>query len=136
LHEAQELPVLKSLSKFEPTAYALLRIASGALFAFHGLQILFGLLSSMPTATFGTQFWLGGCIELVGGLAVMLGWRCRLAAFLCSGTMAVAYCQFHWKFQMDRQFFPALNQGEMALMNSFVFLLIATRGPGKWGLER
>ncbi len=33
-------------------------------------------------------------------------------------------------------FFPALNQGEMALMNSFVFLFIATKeGSGKVEFE-
>jgi putative oxidoreductase len=128
--------MFSSLSRFEPTAYALLRIVAGFLFAFHGVQILFGFQSPMPVATFGTQFWFGGAIELLGGLCVMLGFGTRCAAFICSGTMAVAYCQFHWRGQMDAHFFPALNQGEMALMNSFVFLFIATKGSGKWGLNK
>jgi putative oxidoreductase len=128
--------MLNNLSKLEPDAYALLRIVAGALFAFHGMQILSGTFSPMPAASFGTQFWLGGCIELLGGACVLLGFQTRLAAFICSGTMAVAYCQFHWRGQMDEHFFPALNQGEMALMNSFVFLFIATKGSGKWSLRK
>ena len=75
-------------------------------------------------------------IELVGGLAVMIGLQTRLAAFLCSGTMAVAYFQFHWKFQMGSQIFPSVNQGELAALYSFVFLAIACRGAGIWGLDR
>jgi putative oxidoreductase len=45
---------------------------------------------------------VGGLIELLGGLAVMLGFQTRTAAFLCSGEMAVAYFQFHWKFLLRK----------------------------------
>jgi len=43
------------------------------------------------------QLWFGGIIELVGGVMVLLGLQTRAAAFLCSGTMAVAYIQYHWE---------------------------------------
>ena len=66
----------------------------------------------------------------------MLGLQTRMAAFLCSGEMAVAYCQFHWKFQLGSQFFPAINKGELAVLYSFVFLSIACRGGGKWKLDK
>ncbi len=78
----------------------------------------------------------GGIIELVGGLAVMLGFYTRPAAFLCSGMMAVAYFQFHWKFQIGPEFFPLVNKGELAVLYCFVFLLIACRGGVKWSLDR
>lgn len=128
------------LERFREEAYALLRIVSGFMFSFHGMQILFGVYREGYPADFhlviGSQTWFGGMIELIGGLLILLGMRTRWAAFLCSGTMAVAYFQFHWKFQMDRHFFPALNQGELAALYSFVFLLIATRGSGKWSLDK
>jgi len=41
------------------------------------------------------SLWFGGIIELVGGLMVMLGFQTRAAAYLCSGTVAVAYIQYH-----------------------------------------
>ena len=128
---------MKWLGKFQDTAYALLRIATGFMFAFHGVQILFHVYAeNFPAVAFGSQMWFGGVIELLGGLAVMLGYQTRLAAFLCSGTMAVAYFQFHWRFQFDRNFFPANNQGEMAALYCFVFFFIACHGPGKWCLSK
>ena len=90
----------------------------------------------MPSPAVGTQTWFGGIIELVGGLAVMIGLQTRLAAFLCSGTMAVAYFQFHWKFQMGSQIFPAVNQGEMSVLYCFIFLFIACRGAVRWGVDK
>jgi len=123
------------LARFEERAYALMRIVAGLMFAFHGPQILFGILSSMPKAPFGSQIWIGGVIELVCGLLIMAGFQTRWAAFLASGTMAVAYFQFHWKFQWGANFFPAVNQGELALLYSFVFLYIACRGGGVWCLD-
>ena len=44
--------------------------------------------------------------------------------------MAVAYFQFHWKFQMDANFFPAINGGELAVVYCFLFLFIACKGNG------
>ena len=127
---------MKWLEKYTDHAYALMRIVAGFMFAFHGPQILFGVLSSFPAATWWSQTWFGGIIELAGGLAVMLGLQTRAAAFLCSGTMAVAYFQFHWKFQLDSNIFPAVNQGELAALYSFVFLFIACRGGVKWCLDK
>lgn len=127
---------MKSLEKYSDHAYALMRIMVGFMFAFHGVQILLGSYSTFPAAAAWSQAWFGGAIELVGGLAVMLGLGTRTAAVLCSGTMAVAYIQFHWKFRFDSNFFPAVNQGELAAVYCFVFLLIACRGAVKWGLDR
>jgi putative oxidoreductase len=128
--------MLKTLTKFESEAYALLRIVSGFMLSGHGIQKILGWTSDRPVVDFGSQMWVGGMIEMFGGLAVMLGYQTRLAAFLCSGTMAVAYTQFHWKFQGGRDFFPFVNRGETALLYSFVFLLIACKGAGKWSLKR
>jgi len=125
---------MKRLAPFADHAYALLRIVSGVMFAFHGLQKLFGVLSTFQPAV-GSQLWFGGILELCGGLAIALGLQTRLAAFLCSGMMAVAYLQFHWKLQLGSQFFPAINQGEPALLYSLVFLHFACRGGVKWCLE-
>ena len=128
--------MLKFLSKFESEAYALLRIVSGFMLSGHGAQKILGWLTDRPRPEFGTQMWVGGMIELCGGLAVMLGWQTRLAAFLCSGTMAVAYTQFHWKLATGQDFFPFVNRGESALLYSFVFLLIACKGSGAFGFDK
>ncbi|MCO6431351.1 MAG: DoxX family protein [Deltaproteobacteria bacterium] len=127
---------MRGLERHSGTAYALLRIMTGFLFLFHGLQKIVGVLTENPQPEMGTQLWFGGMLELIGGTAVMLGLQTRLFAFLCSGMMAVAYFQFHWKFQMDSNFFPIINKGEMAALYCFVFLYIATRGAGKWGIDK
>lgn len=127
---------MKWLSRFEHDAYALLRIMSGFMFSLHGMQKVLGWLSSYPQPPVGSQIWIGGVIELVGGILILLGYQTRVAAFLCSGQMAVAYIQFHWKFQLGKAFFPVVNQGELAALYCFIFLVIAARGPGKWSLGR
>ena len=126
---------MKQLAKYSDEIYALLRIVAGFMFSFHGAQKILGILSDFQPAV-GSQVWFGGFIELVGGLFVMLGFQTRLAAFLASGTMAVAYFQFHWKFQFDATFFPTINKGELAALYCFVFLYIASRGGVKWCLDK
>ena len=119
------------LAARDEAAYTALRVVSGLAFSFHGAQKLFGLFASKQPEL-GTQLWFGGVIELVCGLAIALGLFSVWAAFLASGTMAVAYVQFHWKFQLDAAFLPGVNQGEMAVLYCFVFLYIACRGGVKW----
>ena len=126
---------MKWLVKYADYTYALLRIVTGLMFSFHGAQKILGFLGEMQPPV-GSQLWIGGIIELFGGLAVLLGFQTRLAAFLCSGMMAVAYFQFHWKLQMGPMLFPAINKGELAVLYCFVFLVIACRGGIKWCLDK
>jgi putative oxidoreductase len=122
------------LEKYSDHVYALLRIMAGFMFSFHGAQKILGILPEVIPQV-GSQLWFGGMIELLGGVALMLGIMTRPAAFLCSGEMAVAYFQFHWKFQIGPAFFPAINKGELAVIYSFLFLYIASRGGVKWCLD-
>jgi len=126
---------MKLFEKYSDHAYALLRIVSGAMFSFHGFQKIFGILADFLPAV-GSQLWVGGVIELVGGLMIMLGIRTRWAAFICSGEMAVAYFQYHWKFQLGAAFFPTINKGEMAVLYCFVFLFLAAKGGGIWSFDK
>jgi putative oxidoreductase len=123
------------LTKYTEQAYALMRIFAGFMFSMHGMQKIFGILTESQPAVF-SQLWIGGIIELIAGLLIMVGFQTRWAAFLSSGTMAVAYLQFHWKFQFDSAFFPVVNRGELALLYSFVFLFIATKGCGTWCVDK
>lgn len=111
-------------------AYALLRVVAGLLFAFHGAQILFGILMPVEVAV-GSQVWFGGVIELACGIAIAAGVKTAWAGLLASGTMAVAYVQFHWRFDLGVRLLPAVNQGEPALLYSLLFLYIACRGGGR-----
>lgn len=125
----------KWIAKYADPAYALMRIVTGFMFSFHGIQKVLGVLAEMQPPV-GSQLWIGGIIELFGGLMVLLGFQTRVAAFLCSGMMAVAYIQFHWKFQVGSALFPTINKGELAVLYCFVFLLIACRGGVKWCLDK
>lgn len=115
-------------------AFALLRVVAGLTFSFHGMQKLFGVLSTVQPG-FPTQLWFGGVIELTCGLAIAAGVATSWAAFLASGTMAVAYVQFHWKLDFGARFFPGVNKGELALLYSFLFLFIACRGAGRFSVD-
>ena len=126
---------MKVLAKCTDLTYAILRIVAGAIFSFHGVQKLFGVLTEHQPSI-GSQLWFGGVIELICGLLIAIGFQSRWAAFLASGTMAVAYIQFHWKFQFGPEFFPAINGGDAAILYCFVFLYIACRGSGIWSLDK
>ncbi len=115
--------------------YVLLRVTVGFLFAFHGVQKLFGLWSEHQPP-FPSQLWIGGAIELVTGTAILLGAFTTWAAFLASGTMAVAYVQFHWKLEGGPAAFPAINEGELALVYAVLFLYIACVGGGACSVDR
>jgi putative oxidoreductase len=123
---------------FESQAYAAFRIVTGLVFLWHGTQKLFGFPAALPPGvTLPLQLKIGGVIELVCGALIMIGLFTRYAAFLASGTMAVAYFQFHWKLQFaHKMFFPLVNMGEDAVVYCFVFLFIACRGAGVWSVDR
>ena len=126
---------MKWLDNFSDAAYVLLRIVAGFMYTFHGCQKILGILAEFRPAV-GSQLWIGGLIELFCGIMILIGLFTRAAAFLASGEMAVAYFQFHWKFQMGPAFFPTVNKGELAVLYCFVFLLIACKGTGKWGVSK
>ncbi|HYI49913.1 MAG TPA: DoxX family protein [Allosphingosinicella sp.] len=118
-----------------PAMLSVLRIVSGLLFLAHGTQKFLSFpsgradgiglqLNSMPA--------FAGVIELVCGLLIVIGLFTRAAAFLASGTMAVAYWFFH--FKLDNPF-PVNNMGDAAILYCFVFLYICMAGPGPWSID-
>lgn len=125
------------LGRFAEPLYAVFRIVLGALFLQHGLQKLFGVLLD-PTkparglAHFPSQSWFGGWIELLTGTLVAIGLWAGWAAFLASGTMAVAYWQFH-HFPREGAM-PIQNGGELAVVYCFAFLYVAAKGNGIWSV--
>jgi len=123
--------------RLAPYAYALLRIVSGAMFAVHGAQKILGWPGGKAAVAFGSQMWVGGIIELLGGLLIAIGLFTRPAAFLASGTMAVAYLQFHWKLALaDLMWLPSVNKGELAALYCFLFLYFAAEGSGPLAFDR
>jgi putative oxidoreductase len=119
------------MERFGSQTYALLRIASGLLFLWHGTQKLFDFPLEARAGAPATVLYVAGPIELVGGVLVMLGLFTRWAAFVCSGLMAAAY----WIAHGTQALFPIQNGGEMAALYCFVFLFISARGPGIWSVD-
>jgi putative oxidoreductase len=121
------------LGRYASYVYAIMRIVTGFLFMWHGTQKLLGF---PPSASGGGELSavmaIGGGIELIGGVMIMIGLFAGLAAFISSGLMAVAY--FGWHFSMQA-FLPIQNKGELAVLYCFVLLYIAARGSGVWSVD-
>ena len=119
------------MAAYDQQTYALLRIVSGFLFLWHGLQKLSGFPAAAPEEMPAVIGYVAGPIELGGGLLLLVGLYTRWAAFLCSGLMAAAY----WMAHGSTHLLPLINEGELAALYCFVFLFIAAKGPGIWSVD-
>lgn len=124
---------MQNLDRYTPYALGALRIVAALIFIEHGTQKLFAFPAApeggLPPAW--SQLWIGAWIELVGGVLIALGLFTRPAAFIASGTMAVAY----WMFHAPASFYPVLNGGDAAILYCFVFLLLVFAGPGAFSVD-
>ncbi|HEX4816796.1 MAG TPA: DoxX family protein [Nonomuraea sp.] len=114
---------------------ALFRFVVGLLFACHGAATLFDILGGphdgqVPGIGQWPDWW-AAAIQLIGGTLVLLGLGARVAAVLCSGSMAYAYFIVH----QPQALFPIENGGERAALFCWSFLIIAIFGPGRWTLS-
>jgi putative oxidoreductase len=118
-----------------PQFRSLLRIFASALFITNGTMKLFAFPIGMPpnngTAELLTQTGIGGLLELVGGVLMLIGLFTRPTAFVLSGEMAVAYFQFH----APNGFWPIVNGGIPAVVYCFLFLYFSAAGAGPWSVD-
>jgi putative oxidoreductase len=130
------------LASYSSPVLSIFRIIFGLLFALHGSMKMFGwpLGEAVPVGTWPA--WWAGLIELVTGVLITLGLFTRIAAFIASGHMAVAYFWMHWPPLEGpaTSFWPyeqgmGGNGGEAAIMYCFAFLLLAAMGPGAWSVD-
>lgn len=120
------------LKPFQEQIYALARIVVGFLFLSHGVQKLLPIpFFGEGPASLSPMLATAGVIELVGGALVAIGLFAGPAAFLCSGTMAVAYFVAH----QPEALHPIVNKGELAAVYCWIFLFIAARGAGIWSVD-
>jgi putative oxidoreductase len=118
------------LTKYEALAYSVLRIVLGFLFLWHGSQKLFGF----PPPGYAIpmyQLIIAGPIEFFGGLFTLAGFLTRWTTFICSGEMAFAY----WYAHSLHGVLPLVNHGELAVIYCFLFLYVASRGPGNFSID-
>jgi putative oxidoreductase len=115
----------------EQVALNLLRIVSGVLVWQHGAQKLLGYPGGERVEDFFAIAGLTGVLELVGGTLVVLGLFTRPVALLLAGGMAWTYFGGPARVGL----WPILNGGELTALYSFLFLYLAARGGGVFGLD-
>lgn len=113
--------------------YALTRILAGLMFMAHGLQKIFGLFGGVPEGSPAFIVYGAGIIELVTGALIAIGLFTAPAAFLASGTMAVAYFIGH--VGPSGNPLPIVNKGELAVVYCWLFLYVAAKGSGIWSVD-
>lgn len=125
--------MFEGLGRYRPHLLSTLRIVTALLFLQHGTMKIFGFPAAegMGAAPAFSFFWWVGVLELVGSIVLIAGFWTRLAAFVLSGQMAVAY----WYAHAPASVYPLLNGGETAILFCFVFLYVAAAGPGAWALD-
>ncbi len=119
------------LDSYKDYCYAAFRIVTGFLFLCHGTQKLFSFPIEFPYPLSGMSTG-AAVIELVAGTLIVVGFYSRYAAFIASGTMAVAY----WLVHGLNNPFPIANGGEISAFYCFAFLYIAANGPGIWSINK
>ena len=122
------------LTHWSPWALGALRIVTGLLFLEHGTQKFLSFPAGERAGSGLALDGLGsyaGLIEIVTGLLIVLGLFTRPAAFIASGTMAVAY----WYAHAPQGFFPVNNGGDAAILYCFVFLYLVFAGPGAFSVD-
>ena len=114
---------------------SIFRIVAGAIFVTSGTMKIFGYppspVPNMPPIEPMSQMGIGGLLEVVGGLLIVLGLFTRPTAFILSGMMAVAYFQFH----APQAFWPTVNMGVAAVLYCFFFLYLVFAGAGEWSVD-
>jgi putative oxidoreductase len=109
--------------RYEPYIYVALRIVAGLMFLMHGTRKLWAWPGTGEPATAALSI-TAGWIEVITGVLITTGLFTGWAAFLASGTMAVAY----WLRHGPNALWPIENRGELAVLYCFLFLYMACRG--------
>ena len=132
------------LGPYSELLFGVLRIVAAFMFLLHGLQkfniaMVGGFVPPFPLLTWA------GWIETIGASLLILGLGTRFVAFVLSGEMAVAYFMSHAGTVLGplsaqpgpgpHSFFPHLNGGEITVLYCFLWLYLASRGPGKFSMD-
>jgi putative oxidoreductase len=123
------------MNSFQSLAAPTGRILISLIFVISGLKKIAGYA--------GTQGWMESmgvpgallplviALEVLGGLAVILGWHTRLAAFLLAGFSLLSAVLFHANFGDQMQMIMFMKN--LALAGGF--LMIVSHGAGPWSID-
>ena len=70
-------------------------------------------------------------VELLGGIAVLVGYQTKIAAFLLAGFTFLAAVIFHTDFSQQMQMI--LFMKNLAITGAFLLLFV--HGPGQWAVN-
>lgn len=113
------------LSKLDPFAAPLGRLFLSLIFIGAGLAKVMsggaGMTEYMEAAGVpGFLFWPAALFELLGGLAILVGFKTRLVAFLMAGFCLVTAVMFHLDFGDQTQ--QTMFLKNVAMAGGFLFL--------------
>jgi putative oxidoreductase len=123
-------------------AILVLRLGLGVMFAAHGLQKVFGLLGGPGIQGFSQMlsglgfapaiFWayVAACVELVGGLCLVLGMFVRTSSLLLLILIVVAALKVH----VAKGFFLSNGGFEYTFIIACVCIALMMLGAGKFGI--
>ncbi len=123
------------MEKLEELAMPAGRVLIAFMFVLSGISKITGYAGTQAymnsVGVSGSLLPLVIALEVLGGLAIIVGWQTRLAALALAGFCIISAVLFH---------FDPSNQGQMInFMKNFAiaggFLFLVARGPGIYALD-
>src|SRR5258708_6627417 len=116
-----------------PRILSIARIVIGLTLLQHPSAKFFGIphIAFFDNLPMSSIIMIAGAIELVAGVAFLLGFYTRATAFLLSGHLAFVYLLGH----AQKGYYSLLNGGESAVLFFFIFLYYAIAGAGPCSLD-
>ena len=122
-----------STDRLQPYLLSLFRFVTGLMLFHFGVAKLFKFppVEIFEDITPLSLWGVAGMIEFALGGMLMLGLFTQPVAFIISGEMAFAYFIEH----LPHSFYPAINDGGLAIMLCFGCLYLAAAGGGPISLD-
>ena len=122
-----------TIDRIQPYLLSLFRFIAGLTLFHFGVAKLFKFppIEMFANVTPLSLWGVAGMLELVLGGMLMLGLLTRIVAFILSGEMAFAYFLEH----LPHSFYPAVNDGGLAIVLCFGCLYLAAAGGGPISLD-